>query len=253
MLQALTLGTDRVISHLTAASFHGMTDEVITTPFHLTSPRLAARVKRPGLVVGHRSDIPDDDVHSFRGLPLTSPTRTWSDVATTSTFLDALVITDAVIRSGREEFGEPEQPLATKEELAGALTRRGPARGVRTAWRALELSRDGSDSAQETRLRHLMHEAGLPEPEVNTWIRDAFGNGVVQSDLSLREHRISIQYEGLEFHSSPEQMLKDVRRAELTEALGWVEVRITKEHMRDGGRHAVEKIRRALRRRGWRG
>ena len=103
----------------------------------------------------------------------------------------------------------------------------------------------------ETLLRYYMHEAGLPEPEVNAWLRDEYGNPIVQPDLSIWDYRVAIQYEGWEFHSDPQQMLKDVRRHEDTEALGWLEVRITKAHMRHSASAAITKISHALRRRGW--
>lgn len=183
---------------------------------------------------------------------VTSPAWTWTDLALNSPLLEALILTDSFIRPGRPEFGQRPEPLVTRAQLMAALRLRGRANGVRTAAQALELAREGVDSPQETRLRFYMGEAGLPEPEVNTWICDDTGGAVVQPDLSIKRYRIAIQYEGWEYHSNPEQMARDVRRQELTEALGWIEVRITREHMRNGGFEAIAKIRRALFRQGWR-
>lgn len=160
---------------------------------------------------------------------------------------------DRCRRRGRREFGQEARARSSAAELEAALSRRGRARGIVHARTALGLSRDRVDSPQETRLRFAMAQAGLPEPAVNVWIRDAHGRPVVQPDLSISAYRLAIQYEGWEFHSLPEQMAKDVRRQELTEALGWTEVRITREHMHRGGARAVDKIVRALRRQGWSG
>lgn len=104
----------------------------------------------------------------------------------------------------------------------------------------------------ETMLRFYMHQAQLPEPEVNMWILDEKGHRMVQPDLSLPEWGLAIQYDGEDYHSG-EQMRKDVRRTQITETLGWVEVRITKDHMRRGGREAVQLIIRKLRAQGWQG
>lgn len=96
-----------------------------------------------------------------------------------------------------------------------------------------------------------MHEAGFPEPQVNVWICGDRGNPVAQPDLSIWEYQIAIQYEGWEYRADPDQMTKDIRRQERTEALGWAEVRITREHMRNHGAAAIKKIRRPLLRQGW--
>lgn len=249
-LEALCLGTPLIVSHRTAASIWGILGEELARPFHLTAPPGGSRVKRPGLVISHRCQVLEEDHLELNGLHITSPARTWVDVSLSGSVLEALIYADRCRRRGRLEYGEDSRPLASGPELEAALLRRGRPRGILRARRALELSRDGVDSPQETRLRFYMHEAGLPEPEVNDWLLDDCGRRVVQPDMVLRRWRLAIQYDGEDYHSG-EQMRKDVRRTELTEALGWKEVRITKDHMYDRGRPAIAKIERELRARGW--
>lgn len=248
LLQALTAGGTRTVSHETAAAIHGLPDEPLQAPFHLTVPRHCTRVRRRG-VVGHRADIPPQHVGWRNGIPLTSPAWTWADCAIGSSVLEALILADQFIRPGRPEYGEP-AAMASRADLSEALKLRGPANGVRSAGRALELAREGADSPQETALRFYMHEAGLPEPEVNVWICTEQGVRVVQPDLLLRRWRLAIQYDGEQYHSG-QQMRKDVRRAENTEAMGYTEVRITKDHMRNRATAAITKIERELIARGW--
>lgn len=250
-LQALCRETPHLVSHHTAAVLWALASEDLKPPFHVTSPPAGSRIKRPGLVLAHRVDVPAADRAELGGLPITSPARTWVDAALSLPLCDAVILADRCRREGRTEFGEDREPLASGQMLAEALSRRGRPRGLATARQALELSRDGVDSPMETLLRLHMQQAGLPEPEVNTWICDEHGNRMVQPDLSLRKYRIAIQYEGWEYHSDPHQMAKDIRRQENTEALGWVEVRITKEHMRGNGAAAIAKIIKALRKQGW--
>ena len=97
-----------------------------------------------------------------------------------------------------------------------------------------------------------MHLAGLPKPRVNPVIHHPSGYPWFQPDLAVEEFRVSIQYEGEEFHSTPASVRKDVRRSEITEELGWLEVRITRDHMEDKGRRAITRIQHALVQRGWR-
>lgn len=250
-LQALCAGTPHIISHETAAALWGIIQEEAGPPLHVTSPPGGSRVKRPDLVTAHRCQVLDVDQREMSGLRLTSPARTWVDVAASVGLLEALVLADRCRRAGRPEYGQSAEPLASGEELRAAVARRGRTRGLANVRSALDLSRDAVDSPMETLLRYYMHEAGLPEPEVNAWLRDEYGNPIVQPDLSIWDYRVAIQYEGWEFHSDPQQMLKDVRRHEDTEALGWLEVRITKAHMRHSASAAIAKISHALRRRGW--
>jgi hypothetical protein len=252
-LEALCWGSQHLVSHHTAAALWGILDGDPGPPYHLTTPPQDSRMKRPNLVIAHRVHVPVADRTQLDGLPITSPARTWVDVALSSSVIQGLIVADRCRRRGRTEFGEDPRPVASAAELEAALSRRGRPRGIKRARQALHLSRDGVDSPQETRLRYVMAQAGLPEPEVNAWIRDESGRGVVQPDLSIRQYRLAIQYEGWEFHTDAEQMAKDIRRQELTEALGWVEVRITREHMRGRGDRAIDKLVRALRRQGWRG
>lgn len=163
--------------------------------------------------------------------------------------MEALILADQFIRPGRPEYGEP-AAIASRADLRNTLELRGSANGVRRAGWALELAREGADSPQETALRFYMHQAGLPEPEVNAWICTEHGVRVVQPDLLLRRWRLAIQYDGEQYHSG-EQMRKDVRRAENTEAMGYTEVRITKDHMRNRAAAAMAKIERELIARGW--
>lgn len=249
-LLALTRGLSRTVSHDTAAALHGLIEDSAAPPFHLTVPRAKTRIRR-ALVIGHRADIPQEHLWYRGGVPITSPAWTWTDLALNGSLLEGLTLADRVIRSGRPEFGERPGALASREELRQALELRGRANGKRTAAQALELVRDGVDSPQETRLRLLMHRAQLPEPRVNEWLYDKYDRRTVQPDLTLPEWKLAIQYDGEDYHSG-EQMRKDVRRTERTEALGWKELRITKDHMRGSGQEAVAKILRELHTRGWR-
>lgn len=249
-LQALTTGTGRVVSHATAAILLELLHMPLEPPFHITTPRKGPRVLRT-MVTGHRSDIPSTHIVQRLGISVTSPAWTWTDLAINGSLIEALVLADRFIRPGRREFGEASDPPTSIDQLRKALSLRGRANGVRAAARALELARTGVDSPQETRLRFYMNQAGLPEPEVNGWLLDNSGRRVVQPDLLLRRWRVAIQYDGEKYHSG-EQMRKDVLRTERTEALGWKEVRITKDHMHDSGRLAIAKIERELLARGWR-
>ncbi|MCH8570184.1 hypothetical protein LSI54_02215 [Nesterenkonia sp. AY15] len=100
--------------------------------------------------------------------------------------------------------------------------------------------------------RFIVDLAGLPEPRVNPVIRHPSGHPWFEPDLAIPEFRVSIQYEGEELHSTPVSVRKDVRRSEITEQLGWLEVRITADHMGDQGRRGIQRIQCVLVQQGWR-
>ncbi|MDO5493304.1 MAG: hypothetical protein Q4F53_06785 [Nesterenkonia sp.] len=251
-LQALTAEGPHVVSHGTAAIIHGLWDAAPTAPFHITSPRPGGQMRRPGVVVGHRSAIPEEQTMEVQGVRVTTPARTWADCATQMRLVEALVMADRAIRHPWPEWEGRTQPLATPAELDLALRRKGRARGVRTARAALVLSRIGSDSPPETRLRYAFHRAGLPEPEVNVPVVDESGRILFRPDLGFRRYKVSVQYDG-EPHSDPRRVRRDVRRGESTDGAGWLQVLITADHMHPSPEAAVEKTKRALRSRGWDG
>ena len=218
--------------------------------FHIIRPEGAADLKRPHVIV-HRMKLYEDEVTVHQGIPVTTPERTWLDLAEVLS-LDALVVAgDSCVRVPRPEYEGRDQPLCTIADLQRMIDRHRGKRGLRKAKEALGLVRVGSDSPQETLLRLAIVWAGLPEPELNVPILDTEGVGHHAPDLSYRRYRVGIEYEG-EHHGEELQVVRDITRSERYSALGWTEVRISKRHMMDDGKQAVAKVRTALVQAGWR-
>jgi very-short-patch-repair endonuclease len=218
--------------------------------FHIIRPEGAADLKRPHVIV-HRMKLYEDEVTVHQGIPVTTPERTWLDLAEVLS-LDALVVAgDSCVRVPRPEYEGRDQPLCTIADLQRMIDRHKGKRGLRKAKEALRFVRVGSDSPQETLLRLAIVWAGLPEPELNVPILDTEGVGHHAPDLSYRRYRVGIEYEG-EHHGEELQVVRDITRSERYSALGWTEVRISKRHMMDDGKQAVAKVRTALVQAGWR-
>lgn len=264
LLQGLTESTPRSVSFQTAGRIWGLVPGELAPPFHVSSPAGGVRVQRPHLVVGHRISVPDRFIVDLDGIRVTSPAWTWLDLSLAVTSSGpaggssgdpverAVMLGDQVVRQPRREFGETGEQLASIAELREVVRARGRTKGIRGVREALGLIRGGVDSRQESRLRYFMHLAGLPEPLVNPVIRHPSGFPCFEPDLAIAAFRLAIQYEGEEFHSTPHSVRKDVRRSEITEQLGWIEVRITADHMAEKGRLAIQRIQQALIQRGWR-
>ena len=240
-------------SHLTAA-------ELLVLPrrqqkgtpdmFHVIRPEGEAHLNRPHVIV-HRMKLFSDEVTTVDGIPVTTPERTWLDMAEMLTVDELVAMGDSCVRMPRPDFEDRDVPLCSLADLQRMIDRHKGKRGVRKAKEAIKLIRVGSDSPQETLLRLAVVRAGLPEPELNVPILGDDGLRHHEPDLSYRKYRIGIEYEG-DHHGEEGQIVRDIARSEKYAALGWTEVRISKRHMLNEAKPAVAKIRTALIQAGWR-
>lgn len=252
-VRPLTLVTPfSAASHATAFkiwSFPGFLPDADDARVHISRPDSMAIARRRG-VVGHVGQFFDDEIVKHNGVLITSRARTWLDCARKMSIDELTVVADHLLRIPRREFEGREQPYATPDDLAEMLDRHKGTPGIRKARLALEQSRIGSDSAQETKLRLALENGGLPEPELN--VPTELHAGVVrQPDLAYQEFKVAVEYDG-EVHSDPAQIVRDIEREEDFAKAGWALVRISKRHMANDARAAVAKVRSALLNRGWR-
>lgn len=216
---------------------------------YLGRPRGRNRARR-GNVVGRVMTFREGEVGMLKGLRITSPARTWLDLAVRLSVDELVAVGDHLVCEHGPEAPVPRRAICTVADLEEVVSRHSGMRGVKKAREALELIRVGADSPQETALRLMLMDHGFPEPVLNHVLRRWDGKGVAWPDLAYVELRVSIQYDG-GHHDSPGQYTRDIRRQAFTEELGWREVRISKEDLSGRFPRALTKIRRALERAGW--
>jgi hypothetical protein len=207
-------------------------------------------------VVGHQLALLPDEVVELDGVRLTSPARTWLDLASVLSTDELVIAGDFLVCEHGPEFPHPRDALCSIEELRSMVERHPGSRGIRKARAAVELIRVGADSPPETRLRLVLIRAGLPEPVLNhvVWDEDPWGGTgwpVLWPDAAYPQWRVSLQYEGAH-HNGEDQYLRDIRRADTTVRSGWHEVRISRLDLTGVNPAAVSKVRNALESRGWR-
>ena len=240
-------------SHLTAAEVLNLPRRMQKEPtqmFHIIRPAGAAHLNRPHVIV-HRMKLYEDEITTLNGIRLTTPERTWLDLAETLSVDELVVAGDSCVRIPRPEFEGRDKPLCTLGDLQRMIDRHKGKRGVRKAKEAIRLIRVGSDSPQETLLRLAVVRAGLPEPELNLPADTGDHGRLLQPDLSYPEYKVGIEYEGAS-HGDEAQIVRDIARSERYLELGWTEVRISKRHMVNDAKPAVAKVRTALIQAGWR-
>jgi hypothetical protein len=199
-------------------------------PVSVFRPSGAGRLRNVLAASGERW-LPDGHVTEVGGLRVTTAIRTAWDLGRTRWPSRALAGVDQMLRLGL--FSHP-------EFLAGIAQFRG--RRWVTTLRAIGPLADGrAESPPESVLRLLCYENMLAmTPQVEVHDGDRF---VARLDLADEALLVGAEYDGVEWHSSPEQQARDrVRRADAV-AQGYLIGVFTKEDVFDArGRRAEEKI-----------
>lgn len=251
----LEVSPNAVASHSTAARLWGMpVPPWLNNDFeiHFTCNSSKKATRRAG-IIGHRAKFLDDEVELVDGLRVTSPARTWLDLASMVPIDDLVAAGDYLVCEHQRIFEAPRAAISTLGQLKRTIHLHVGRRGVRNARHALDLIRVGADSVPESKLRLAMYRKGLPEPTLNYVVRDEDGRHVSWPDLCYPEFRLAIEYDGAH-HLSARQQDIDERRNALMRQLGWKQIRITVDSMdEEYSRIAVTEILNALRDQGWSG
>ncbi len=235
------------LTHGSAARIHGIS---LSAPFdqdwriHLARSAENWKPRRRN-VVGHQLTFKPGEVVELDGVRLTSPARTWLDLAQSMTIDGIVAAGDSIVVEHGDEHPRPRTALASLEDLKAMVAAHPGMRGVRKARLALDFIRVGADSPPETQMRLLLVQAGLPEPTLNHVIFNTWGAPAVWPDAAYLRERVALQYDG-GHHGEPEQYQRDIRRQALTERLGWREVRVHHDDLLGARPEVVRKVRRAL-------
>lgn len=212
-LLQLRLPERAFFSHSTAALLLG-----VPVPLRFErDPQLQVSVPAPtrALVAqgvrGHRVSVTPSEIGVVHGLRLTSPERTWCDLAEQVPFADLVAAGDFLIHWRR--------PLTSVEALTRAITERTSRRGRRNLARAIGRLNNRSESPPESHLRLLLEDAGLPPPRINHVVSDRFGEFVARTDFSFEEYNLVIEYQGDYHRTSKGQWRADMTRRSRLESL----------------------------------
>lgn len=209
--RAAWLSTGATLSGLSAAAILG------TKWLSGAAPAEIVRMDRRGQpgIVAHSYVLSDDEVHTVRGMRVTTPARTAFDIGRGMPVAEAVPILDALLNATGIT---PTDVLAVADRHPGA-------RGIRRLRAALELADGGAESPQETRVRLLLISAGLPKPETQIEFRDLR----IRVDMGWREWKVAVEYDGIQHWENRYQRSWDIERIVLLEAAGWSVIRVSAE------------------------
>jgi hypothetical protein len=222
-----------VVAGIAASAMHGAgyVDKGIPIELNWENSR-----SQPGLVV-RTEGISPDEIVVVAGIPVTTPTRTAFDIGRHQSRASAIARLDALARAS--SFSMPD---------VLALSRRYPGvRGTRRLKAALPLVDAGAQSPKETWLRLLLIDDGLPTPRTQIPVLDD-DYVAAYLDMGWERYKVAVEYDGEQHRTDRRQYVKDIRRRELLEELGWIVIRVV------AGESPVSVLRRvyaALRGRGY--
>ena len=223
-----------VICRCTAAHVWGCAVASQHCPIHAVMTSSSEGLRREG----HRRMrlvLSPADITEHLGLAITTPERTFVDIAQEVPLTLVVAFGDHVLR----------HQLSTQGALAECLARSRGRRGVRRARQAMDLLDPRAESPPESALRVVLISAGLPSPTPQLVIRSEGGHFLARGDLVYEEERIIIEYDG-GHHLTPEQQAKDADRRHRLALEGWLVITITARDLTDP-RRAVRKVDAALR------
>jgi hypothetical protein len=159
---------------------------------------------------GRNRDLAARDVQDLDGVLVTTPLRTALDLGCVLRRRDALAALDQF----RRIFGLSEHDVMC--EVPRYFRRR----GVIQLRELIPLSDPLSESVRESWTRLAIHDAGLPKPVLQHEIEV---DGVLwcRLDLAYLDRRVAVEYDGEEFHHTPEQLEHDARRRTWLADEGW--------------------------------
>lgn len=236
-LTAVLLGAPRtaVISHATAARLWGL--EVPLVPdeprVHLTVPP-GTRIRNRADRRVHVSRLPEHYVQCRAGVPVTSPGRTWLDLAASVPAPALLAVADQMLAR--------RYPAVALQRIVVAAA---GVRGVAAARRVVPLADGRAGSPMESVLRWLIHEAGLPAPVLQHRVLAEGGGLVGEVDLAWPEAKVLVEFDG-NVHRDRRVFVDDLRRQNGLVLAGWTILRFSSADVLGRPRWVIAVVRAAL-------
>lgn len=212
-----------------AAALHGakwIPDDVPIELMH-ASPRA------PRGVLTRRCALIDGESQTIAGYPVTTPERTAFDIGRRGAVHSAVARLDALARATGFKA----------DDVLRIADNHPRSPGLRCLETALELVDPGAQSPRESYLRLLFIDAGLPRPQTQIPVLGVDGIPVAYLDMGWQEWLVAVEYDGDQHRTDRRQYVKDIRRLQMLEELGWIVIRVVAE---DGPAAVLRRVHTAI-------
>lgn len=205
---------DAVLSHQSATLLHGLPIWGLDYgQVHVTRSTGRARSERSVQV--HRSALGPEDICELQGLRLTTAARAIAETTCATSYEVGVCLADAALRDG----------LLTKDQLIETANRLRFRPGSPAARTAAGFADGRSESVGESRLRVLMADQGLPQPELQVEIRDAGGRLLGRVDFLLGGWLV-VEFDGAQKYESTKDLVAEKWREDRIREQGYAFARV---------------------------
>jgi hypothetical protein len=207
-------GGNGVIAGQAAAALHGakwIDDDIPIELIHNAS-------RSPSGIITRRFTLAADECAVRHGIAVTTPQRTAFDVGRRGDLGSAVACLDSLSRATR----------LTASDVEAVAGRHPGSPGLRLLESALELVDAGAQSPRETALRLLLIRAGIPRPTTQIPVV-VDGRPIAYLDMGWEQWMVAVEYDGDQHRTDRWQYVKDIRRVEMLERMGWIIIRVVAE------------------------
>ena len=208
-------GETATIVGAAAAALHGSKWIPDDVPIELNY----ANTRPPHGVLTRRDALLEGETQVMDGRAVTTPERTAFDIGRRGAVRSAVVRLDALARATGFKV----------DDVLRVAKCHPHSPGLRRLETALELVDPGSQSPRESYLRLLLIDAGLPRPQTQIPVVGVNGIPFAYLDLGWEEYLVAVEYDGDHHRTDRRQYVKDIRRQETLEQMGWIIVRVVAE------------------------
>jgi hypothetical protein len=231
----LTAPPGTVVSHATAAALWKIEIPLqrADSAVHLTVPWDSRARNRADRRI-HRGRPASGEITRRWGLSVTTPARTWRDLAGVLPPSALLAVSDQLLALWTD-----------RAELMAMLAAHPTGRGAGRARRVLPVADQWAESPMESVLRWLLHEAGLPTPVLQHVVKNRAGLFLGRADLAWPDRKVLVEFDG-DVHRDRGVFVADLRRQNLLVAAGWTVLRFSSADVLGHPHRVIEAVRAAL-------
>ena len=230
----LQVKSARCLSHESAALVHGLwlrerePDVSVVVPSRPRHPHqelpLPPGAQRPVYLRRRRLSMPQKDITTVSGLPVSTLGRTAVDCAFDLPAHDSVCVVEsalrAIARPSRYQYAQSSRRVeAARHQIQAAVTAQGRRAGARRARAVVAMASAFTESPGESLLHWFVRALGLPAPRIQMAIKNA--SRLYFPDEAWPEYRVLAEFDGRIKYKAPESLWQEKQRQDALTHMGW--------------------------------
>ncbi len=168
--------------------------------------------------------MPQKDITTVSGLPVSTLGRTAVDCAFDLPAHDSVCVVEsalrAIARPSRYQYAQSSRRVeAARHQIQAAVTAQGRRAGARRARAVVAMASAFTESPGESLLHWFVRALGLPAPRIQMAIKDA--SRLYFPDEAWPEYRVLAEFDGRIKYKAPESLWQEKQRQDALTRMGW--------------------------------